>query len=68
MYTWGDMAGGDYDSYESDMINPTKITINENGYEQRITVKAFVVTSPHEMCEILGIYVFEMIFIAQFIK
>ena len=36
------------------------------------TVKAFVVTpfdvTPHEMCEILVINVFEMIFIAQFIK
>ena len=31
------------------------------------TVKAFVVT-PHEICEILVIYFFEMIFIAQFIN
>ena len=36
-------------------------------YGLSTTVKAFVVT-PHEICEILVIYVFEMIFIAQFIK
>ena len=31
------------------------------------TVKAFFVT-PHEMCEMLVIYVFELIFITQFIN
>ena len=33
-----------------------------------ITVKAFVVTPPHEMWDILVINIFELIFIAQFIN
>ena len=48
---------------------------NENRkvvYDEKTTVKAFVVTplcrNPHEMREILVINVFNMIFIAQFIN
>ena len=37
MYSWGDwISGNEFDGYKKDSVLPSKITINENEYEQKI--------------------------------